>query len=147
MKKIILAGLSLMIVFQSFAFRDSSTDENLQLAFRTNFPNAEKVQWFKEQGFYIVNFVDNGILTRISYNENGKFNKSVRNYTAETLPYYLVNQLKTRYPGQDIYGITEIASATDIEYFVKLRGSKYWTTVALTSDGASYVVERYRKAK
>ena len=146
MKKFILAGLSFLIVFQSFANNDSSVAEKLQQAFRESFPNAERVQWSKEPDFYVVNFVENGVLTRITYNEEGKFNRSIRNYSAQSLPYYLVNVVKAKYANQNIYGITEIASSTTIEYFVKLEGAKFWTTVNLSSDGNSYIVERYRKA-
>jgi hypothetical protein len=147
MKKFILVGLSFLIVFQSFATNDSSVAEKLQQAFHESFPNAEKVKWSKEPDFYAVSFVDNGVFTRITYNEEGKFNRSIRNYSAESLPYYLVNLVKAKYANQNIYGITEIATSTAIEYFVKLEGAKFWTTVNLDSDGNSYIVERYRKAK
>ena len=123
MKKIILAGLSILIVLHSLAFNDSTISEKLQQSFRTNFPNAEKVQWYREPGFYIVNFVENGVFTRISYSEDGKFNRSIRNYSAQQLPYYLVNALKTQYADQTIYGVTEIANESAIAYYVKLEGS------------------------
>jgi hypothetical protein len=147
MKKIILAGLSFLIVLVSFANNDSSVAEKLQQSFRESFPNAEKVQWSKEPDYYAVSFVNNGVFTRITYNEEGKFNRSVRNYSAESLPYYLVNVVKAKYENQNIFGVTEIATSTTIEYYVKLEGSKFWTTVNLNSDGDSYIVERYRKAK
>ena len=147
MKKIILAGLSILIVLHSLASNDSSISEKLQQSFRAHVPAAEKVYWYKESGSYIVNFVENGVLTRISYSEEGKFNGSMRNYSAQQLPYYLVNALNRQYAGQTIFGVTEIASQSAIVYYVKLEGSKFWTTVNLDSDGNSYVVEKYRKAK
>ena len=44
-------------------------------------------------------------------------------------------------------GITEITSADDINYFVKLEGAKHWITVRVDNDGNSMVVEKYRKQK
>jgi hypothetical protein len=146
MKKIILSGFAALIVLQSFAYSDSSIDETLQKSFRTSFPNAEKVQWSEEPGFHIVSFVDNGILSRITYDKDGEFNMSVRNYSAENLPYYLVIALRNKYAGHSIYGVTEIASSTTIEYYVKLEGSKDWITVKLDSNGSSALTDKYRKA-
>ena len=61
------------------------------------------------------------------------------------LPYYLVDQLKQKYPNESIFGITEVATPTSIHYFVKLEDAKSWTTVLLDNDGNTKVIERYKK--
>jgi hypothetical protein len=53
--------------------------------------------------------------------------------------------LKQKYPGDQIYGVTEITSPSGINYFVKLEGSKTWLTVCIDNDGNSMVVEKYKK--
>ena len=58
---------------------------------------------------------------------------------------YLTNMLKQKFPSQDVYGVTEITSPTDITYFIKLEGANSWTTVQVDNDGNALVIEKYNK--
>ena len=146
MKRILLAGLSFMIALHSFAAFMLPVDTSLEQAFHRNFPDATDVRWTEEVDGYSVSFVDKGIRTRVTFDKKGKFNGELRNYTAQYLPFYLTNLLKQQYPRYEVIGVTEVTSATDINYFVKVMGPKYWMTIRLENDGNTSVVERYRKA-
>ena len=139
------AVLAILISLASFAFRAPNVRETLEQSFQKNFPNAENVHWNEDTNGYTVSFTIKTILTRINYDRKGRFTGSLRNYSEQLLPFYLVNILKQKYPGQDIYGVTEITSATDIAYFVKLESPTTWTTVRLDNDGNSAIIERYNK--
>jgi hypothetical protein len=162
MKKILLAGFSILIGLQLFAnpvsaylnpapdHADSdytgAVSERLLKAFRESFPNAEKVTWDESHKYYTVSFVEQGILTRIDYEKDGEFAGSIRYYTERSLPYYLINFVKHKYPGHKIYGVTEIAAFSSILYYIKLEGPKHWLTVVLNSEGESFIQDKYRKA-
>ena len=141
MKKITLAAL----VIALFSFTGPSVKEGLEASFSRNYPTAQNVHWTDDQDGYTVSFIEKTVLTRINYDKNGKFTGSIRNYTEQFLPFYLTTVLTQKYPGQAIYGITEIASPTDIVYFVKLESEKYWTSIRLDNDGNTKVIERYKK--
>jgi hypothetical protein len=146
MKRILLAALSLMIALHSFAAFRFNVDSSLEQAFHNNFPDATDVRWTEEADGYSVNFVDKEIRTRVTFDKKGKFTGELRNYSAQYLPFYLTNLLKQQYPRHEIIGVTEVASSTDINYFVKVMGPKYWITIRLENDGNTSVVERYRRA-
>jgi hypothetical protein len=62
------------------------------------------------------------------------------------LPYYLLINIKKKYPDKKIYGVTEISSASGIEYYVKLEDARIWVTLVSDSHGNLRVVEKFRKA-
>lgn len=144
-KKIIFAAFALLISFQSFAWNGPDVQKLLEQSFEKSFPNAERVTWSNDAGGYTVCFTVNRILTRLSYDKKGNFTGSLRNYTGETLPFFITNLLKQKYSRYQIFGITEIASPTTLIYFVKMEGVKYWITVQVDNDGNNTIVEKFRK--
>jgi hypothetical protein len=164
MKKILLAGFSILIGLQLFANTDPTTSlppvgpvispvspdpavsERLMKTFKESFPNAEKVIWDKSQDFYTVSFVQQGILNRITYEKNGDFASAIRYYTERNLPYYLIDVVKNKYTREKIYGVTEVTTPAGILYYIKLESPKYWLTILLDSEGVSTVQDKYRKA-
>jgi hypothetical protein len=159
MKKILVAGVAIVIGLQLFAYPTpsfvkenveptaSGVNEKLLKNFNENFPNAEKVKWQESKDLFEVTFMEEGILTRITYDKNGEFNGSLRYYTEKYLPYYLINVVKNKYPQQKIFGVTELATPSGIVYYVKLEGAKYWLTLVLSSDGSMTVEDKYRTAQ
>ncbi len=158
MKNITLASFALAIALNSFANTIPNIKEGpkekevlkvkkgLEQSFENNFPNAENVRWIDDAEGYTVSFTANKIVTRVNYDLQGKFTGSLRNYSKDLLPYYLVDQLKQKYPGESIFGITEITTPTSINYFVKLEDAKSWTTVVLDNDGGMTVTEQFNKS-
>jgi hypothetical protein len=145
MKKIAIAAFTLLIGFQSFAWSGPDIQKLLQQSVEQSFPNAEHITWSDDPHGYTVSFTVKSVLTRISYDKKGRFTGSLRNYSEQMLPFYITNMLKQKYPDDKIFGVTEITSTENINYFVKLEGSKNWITVQVDNDGNSMVVEKYRK--
>ena len=123
----------------------ATVSQKLHEEFRKSFPNAEKVLWNEDKDQFIVNFVNAGILSRIVYSKHGDFVSSLRNYGEKDLPYYLVSTLKKEFPGQNIYGVTEISAASGISYYVKLEGPKDWIVVGLDAQGSLGILDSYKK--
>ena len=147
MKRIIFAAFALLISLHSFAWNGPDVQKLLEQSFEKSFPNAEHVTWSNDAEGYTVCFTVNRILTRLSYDKKGNFAASLRSYTAETLPFFITNLLKEKYPKYQIFGVTEIATPTALNYFVKLEGSKFWLTVQVDNEGDNMVVEKFRKQK
>lgn len=145
MKKILLAAFSMLIGLQSFSNSSLPVNEKLLATFRETFRDAERVIWSEFTNGYTVNFVEHGILTRITYDKNGEFTGSLRNYPERNLPYYIQTLMHEDFPGEKIFGVTEITVPTAIYYFIKLEGEKFWKTVSVDNEGAISVVEKYRK--
>jgi hypothetical protein len=144
MKKITIAALALLLLLRvTAASNGPEVKKDLQQSFQKDFPNAENIHWGENNDGYSVTFTVKSILTRITYDKKGRFTGSLRNYSEQILPFYLTNKLKKKYPGQEIYGVTEVTSPNDVTYFVKLESDKYWTTVRLEADGSSEMVEQY----
>ena len=143
MKKISLAALTLLIVSQSFAWSGPDIRLALQETFHQNFPNAGNVHWEDDPNGYAVSFMVESVYTRITYDRKGRFTGSLRNYAGQFLPFSVTNEIKREYPGQDIYGVTEVSSPAGLTYFVKLVSSKSWTTICMQNDGTFSVVEKY----
>jgi|GEM_PF-1905739 len=139
-------GIATTTAYYSTTEEQSAIGEKLQQEFHKSFPGAEKINWQESNNGYLVSFVQNGMPTRISYKRSGDFVSSFRNYGENELPYYLVNSLKKKYPGQKIFGVTEISTTSDISYFVKLEGPKRWITVCLSKEGDWFVTDSYRKS-
>jgi len=93
-----------------------------------------------------VYFLEDSIRTRITYDKNGGFVNSFRYYQEKNLPYYLLASLKRKFPEKSIFGITEVATEDEIEYYVKLEDRNVWLTVKLDSEGHLSFVEKFRKA-
>ena len=146
LKKITLAALTLFFVSQSFAWSGPDIRLSLQQTFHQNFPNAANVHWEEDESGYAVTFTFQSIYTRIAYDRKGRFTGSLRNYSEQFLPFYLTSEIKREYPGQAIFGVTEVSSPSGITYYVKLEGAKTWTTICMDKDGTFSEVEKYDRA-
>jgi hypothetical protein len=146
MKKLIILFYSLILGAGSFALNSKNFNEKLFRSFKETFPKAEQVIWTELPETYIVNFVENGIRSRIVYDKNGDFISSTRTYFARDLPYYVLICINKKYPEKRIFGVTEIASSGTIEYYIKMEDSKIWATIKVDGSGNLELVEKYKKA-
>jgi hypothetical protein len=146
MKKFFILLYSFIISGTSFTFALSNINEKLVRSFKETFPDAVQVLWTELPEAYLVNFVENGIRSRIIYDKNGNFISSTRTYLAYDLPYYILISIKKKYPEKRIFGVTELASATSTEYYIKMEDSKVWTTIKIDNGGNLELVEKYKKA-
>jgi len=146
MKRVFALIYSVVIGFSSMAFPNKNVNEKLLQTFKESFPNAEQVNWKELNETYVVNFVDDGIRNAIIYEKNGTFVSSTRYYQERTLPYYLLVNIKKRYPEKKILGVTEVATVTDISYYLKLEDKTVITTIKMDSEGNLVMVEKLKKA-
>jgi hypothetical protein len=149
MKKFIFILSSLLLSFSLFA-RDP--DENLIKIFSSSFPKADQVHWYEMPKAWVVNFVADGIRSRVVYLKDGKATEFTRYYFEQNLPFVIRSKVKEAYPGKNIFGVIEVSiltetGASQLEYFIKLEDAKSWLTVKSDNDGNLTVEEKYKKAQ
>jgi ABC-type glycerol-3-phosphate transport system substrate-binding protein len=147
MKKFLIAFLILLAGFSSTAFSAAKNiNEKLIREFKETYPDAVQVDWREYPETYTVNFDQGKVKVSIIFNKDGSFISSSRYYKEENLPYYLVAAIRERFPEKKIYGVTEVSTASNIGYYIKLQDAKTWMTVKLDSEGNIRIVEKFRKA-
>jgi hypothetical protein len=120
--------------------------EKLLQAFKQTFPDAEQVKWLEQENKYTVNFKEKGILTKIEYDKDGNFLNSLRYYTEKNLPVNILCKLQQKFADKKVFGVTEMATETSVEYYIKLEDNDSWVTVRSSIDGNMQVTEKYKKA-
>jgi hypothetical protein len=146
-KKHLLAVCFLLSISAgAFATDGFTINEKLLESFKATFPNAEQVKWQEETDKYTVNFVEDKILTKIQYDKDGNFISSTRYYSERNLPINVLCKLRKRYPEKKIFGVTEMTTDNNVEYYIKMEDDANWLTVKSTVDGTMQIVEKYKKA-
>jgi hypothetical protein len=114
--------------------------------FKNTFPDAQEVQWKESPDKYTVNFKAGGLVTLIEYDKDGEFMSSVRYYSESNLPVNILCKLHKKYPEKKVFGVTEKATESNVEYFIKLEDATTWVTVKSSGEGSMSVVEKFKKA-
>src|ERR1700704_3608903 len=110
MKKFLIVFATLLIGLSSFAFSPKEIDEKLIQTFKTNFPNAVSVSWAELPESYVVNFVENGLRSRVIYQKDGSFVHFTRYYQEKDLPFFVRFKVTKLYPNKKIFGVVEIST-------------------------------------
>ena len=144
MKKVFITAISILIL--GLTMQAAEVNEKVLKSFKETFPKAEQVNWQEFTDNYVVNFTSVGIRERITYDKDGNFISATRYYLQENLPANIICKLKKKYPNQKVYGVTEITTDSNVEYYVKLEDEANWTTIKSDNSGIMEVVEKYKKA-
>ena len=113
---------------------------------RMHFPWPRKLNGKKAASNYIVYFKEKSVLSEIEYDHEGNFIASERYYKDPSLlPLHPEWELHKKYANKTIFGITEMNTESETEYYIKLEDNKEWITVKSTSDGLLEVVDRLKK--
>lgn len=146
-KKTFFTALCLLVFSAgAFATKEYSISDKMLQTFKQTFPDAQQVVWAEQGDKYIVNFRQGEILTKVEYDKDGNFLNSLRYYSEKNLPVTILCRLQKKFPEKTVFGVTEVATESSIEYYIKLEDEKQWTTVRSNIDGNMQVVEKYKKA-
>jgi len=145
MKKILFASL----LFATIAVQATvipEVNEKILKAFKETFIYAEDVVWQEKDNVYQVNFWQGEINVRAHYDQRGNLLGTIRYYYEKQLPPAIVAKIKTKYSGKTIFGVTEVSSEADINYFVTLRDEKNWYTVKSDVYGNLQQTDKFQRA-
>jgi hypothetical protein len=146
MKKSLIISISMM-AFSLALYANVEVNEKVLKSFKETFPKAEQVNWQEYSDNYVVNFMELGIRERITYDKDGNFVSATRYYLEENLPTNILFKVKKKFPGQKVFGVTELETDTSVDYYIKLVDDSNWTTVKSDVSGVMEVVEKYKKAE
>lgn len=146
-RKTFITALCLLVFSAgAFAAETFSISDKLLQIFKQTFPDAKQVVWAEQGDKYVVNFHQGDILTKVEYDKDGNFLNSLRYYSERNLPVTILCRLQKRFPDKTIFGVTEVATDSSVEYYIKLEDATQWITVRSNIDGNLQVVEKYKKA-
>ena len=137
-----------MLAFSAgaFAAKEYSISDKMLQTFKQTFPDAQQVVWSEQGDKYTVNFRQGDILSKVEYDKDGNFLNSLRYYSEKNLPVTILCRLQKRFSDKKVFGVTEMATDSSVEYYIKLEGENDWITVRSNIDGNMQVVEKYKKA-
>jgi hypothetical protein len=145
-KTLFLAFCMLAMTAGAFAGKPFSISDKLLQTFKQTFPDAQQVIWSEQGDKYTVNFKQNEILNKVEYDKDGNFLSSLRYYSEKNLPVTILCRLQKKYADKKVFGVTEVATESSVEYYIKLEDATSWLTVRSNIDGNMQVVEKYKKA-
>ena len=145
MKKILFAAFLVISGFGTMAAARSINEKLVQI-FRQTYPDAVDVSWLEYPETYAVSFKEGDERSIIIFSKDGTFLRATRYYDEKYLPYYLVAAIHGKYPAKKIYGVIEVSTPENIDYFIKLEDAKTWMTIQVSSDGSIKAIENFKKA-
>ncbi|HEV7621222.1 MAG TPA: hypothetical protein VGO09_05795 [Flavisolibacter sp.] len=146
MKKIILSIFIFSISLNLLAAKPFNINEKVLHAFNRTFQNAKDVHWSEYLPYYEVNFKHNDIRTKITYNADGLIVKTIRYYSGEQLPLFILTKITNKYVDKDIFGVIEESTDNGVIYHVTLEDTKNWILISADDYGSLTVDNKYKKA-
>jgi len=144
MKKVLVFACALFTTASIFA-KDINVSEKALKAFETTFTDAQNVVWTNIDNVYTVKFTQDGAVTSVNYDAQGNFISSRRYYQNAKLPIDIQCKLQKQFSGKTVYGVTEIAIADNVYYFVKMEDATSWTSLKIDNAREIEVLEKLRK--
>ena len=129
-----------------FALNKKEVNEKVISLFKKAFPSAEKVIWQEFSDKYMVRFEQSNIQMSIDYDKEGNYLQSKRYYQEDNLPVNILFRIRKKYAEYKVFGVTEISTENNTEYYIKLEDSANWLTVKTDVSGIMEVVEKYKKS-
>src|SRR5581483_8314120 len=109
MKKLFIFLSALLMGFHLIARDPGDIEEQLIKSFNASFPSAEQVHWYEMPKTWVVNFISQGIRSRIVYQKDGKLTEFTRYYQEASLPLLIQSKIKKVYPSKKIFGVIEVS--------------------------------------
>ncbi|MCW3110467.1 MAG: hypothetical protein JWQ09_4973 [Segetibacter sp.] len=146
MKKISVIVLPLVFLFAS-AFNPSATgnSEKVLQVFSETFKDVQNLKWYIINKEHLAYFSQNGVRTKIAFDDNGKFLRSRRNYSEEYLPLNILCKIKEKYNGKVINGITEVIEGDEILYSINIEDEKNSWVIEAFPNGNVKQILKFKK--
>jgi len=110
MKKIIYLAV-LMTGLVATAAATPDVNEKIKKAFNETFSSAQNVTWQEfENKNAQANFKQDEMTIKAMYDKEGNLLETIRYYNEKYLTPNIIANLKKKYPGKEIFGVTEITN-------------------------------------
>ena len=145
MKKIVLAVAFACV--SAFAFAAPPVSEKVLKIFQSVFPDVQNARWYENETHYEVYFEKMDMKCRIRYDLDGKVMRTIRYYEEKELPPFLRLKITQKYPGKQIFGVTEMSSENELTYHVVLQDKKHWYNITADATGQISQTDKFKKAE
>lgn len=110
--------------------------------FRDHFFKDGHEKWIRDNGFYIANFHDASVRSKVYYNRQGVFECYVKSYEADILNKELKTAILAQFQGYYIMTVMEISNLENEIYFIKIVTAANIKTLKCL-DGKIEITEDY----
>jgi hypothetical protein len=86
------------------------------------------------------------MISRVIYDKEGNIVQTFRYYYEQQLPIMVLAKVKERFSDKKIYGVTEVASAEGLYYYITLEDDKKWVEVKADNYGSLTIEKKFKKA-
>lgn len=145
MKKVFLLTALIATLFAS-ATPEPSVNDKVLRAFKETFKNARDISWHEFNDYSQASFKLEEIQFRAQYADDATLIKMIRYYKEDQLLPMITAKLKKKYTGKEIFGITETASADEVQFVINIKDDNYWYVVQSDVFGNLKELDKYRRA-
>jgi hypothetical protein len=149
MKKIILLCFATVITATAIhAAPTSFVNEKVLKIFHAAFPEVKQPVWYTYENYYEVFFVNaDSSSCRIDYAPDGTVLNTTRYYKEANLSPVVRAAVNEKYPGKNIFGITEVSNNENITYYIVLEDSNHWYNIESNATGNITLNKKLQKAE
>jgi hypothetical protein len=147
MKKLFLS-LSLMLTVAGtvLAHDKTNVNEQVEAAFKKEFPGASLIEWNKPGEFYKATFMLWDHRTEAYFTEDGQLQGSMRSLFYNQLPLAVMTAIDKRFEGADILDVNEINSTGGTTYSLLLEVNNKKYRVKADASAGITEVKKVKKA-
>jgi hypothetical protein len=110
--------------------------------FKRKFDTDAQVQWFRANNLILATYKENDITTRITYNNNGSWMRTMNSYDASLLPKHIARRVNKTYKGYTITWVDEVRQSIFHCYFISIRKGKEYKQLT-AYDGTLNVYKEF----
>jgi hypothetical protein len=146
MKKYLLF-IAIAMLSATIVKAEPVSEKVLQI-FESSFPEVKQTTWYDYESYYAVYFTNpDNSKCRIEYDYNGNIISTTRYYAEETLPPYIRGKVNEKYPGKNVFGVTEVSSSNGLVYHIVLEDKEKWYNITSDSIGSIHLEKKMDKAE
>ena len=146
MKKILVICLA-AILTTAAASADPVNEKVLQV-FAASFPEVQQTTWYNYGTYYAVYFKNtDGSKCRIEYDPDGNIMSTTRYYSGEALSPFIRAKVSEKFPGKQLFGVTEVSSADEMVYHIVLEDEKNWYNIKSDATGSISLEKKMVKSE
>ncbi|MEO7961744.1 MAG: hypothetical protein ABIR19_09360 [Ginsengibacter sp.] len=145
MKKII--GVCLIAMVMATTVSAIPVNEKVLKVFATSFPEVKGTTWYNYDTYYAVYFTNpDDSKCRIEYDFHGNILATTRYYSSELLAPFIRARVSEKYPGKNIFGVTEVNNTNGLTYHIVLEDENKWYNVLSDAAGSISLEKKLNKA-
>ena len=114
--------------------------------FKKSFKLPAEERWFKIDNGYIVKFVQDGIQSRVDYDNKGNWKATTRYYYEKQLPKDVRSQVKSVYYDYTITSVQELTFPNHLVYLINMEDEKSILIIRIC-DGEMDVYKDLKKVE